>query len=185
MGVFGLPEIVFFHCLGWCGRQCRRKDQSQRKDSADWRERREQGRRERGRGVNRPSHQTGSGRRSEEVDGWWVVGKCTLLATIDDSLSKSSTMGGALWQKQKQWLQPLSEITCLGTLNLEPEPSLWLPTPSAPSEPMELRCYVADRPRTLAIGLPWAPRSPTDVCMLYGRPCSLQGVSSPFSSLCS
>jgi len=28
---------------GWCGRQCRRKDQSQRKDSADWRERREQG----------------------------------------------------------------------------------------------------------------------------------------------
>nr|XP_031548400.1 stathmin-4 isoform X2 [Vicugna pacos] len=27
---------------GWCGRQCRRKDESQRKDSADWRERREQ-----------------------------------------------------------------------------------------------------------------------------------------------
>lgn len=33
----------FLH-LGWCGRQCRRKDQSQRKESADWRERREQGR---------------------------------------------------------------------------------------------------------------------------------------------
>ncbi|KAM4802313.1 stathmin-4 isoform 1-T1 [Urocitellus parryii] len=27
---------------GWCGRQCRRKGQSQRKDSADWTERREQ-----------------------------------------------------------------------------------------------------------------------------------------------
>lgn len=96
MRVFGLPEIVFFRCLGWCGRQCRRKDQSQRKDSADWRERREQGRREMGRGGNRLSHQTGSRRRSEEVDGWWVVGKCTLLAATDDNLSKSSTMGGAL-----------------------------------------------------------------------------------------
>lgn len=63
------------------------------------------------------------------MDGWWVVGKCTLLATIDDHLSKSSTMGGALWQKQTPLLQPLSGITYLGTLNLEPEPSLWLPSP--------------------------------------------------------
>lgn len=69
MGVLGLPEIVFFCCLGWCGRQCRRKDQSQRKDSADWRERREQGRRERGRGVNRLSHQISSGTRSGRVVG--------------------------------------------------------------------------------------------------------------------
>uniref|UniRef100_A0A8C6C9N0 Stathmin-4 n=2 Tax=Odontoceti TaxID=9722 RepID=A0A8C6C9N0_MONMO len=27
---------------GWCGRECRRKDESQRRDSTDWRERREQ-----------------------------------------------------------------------------------------------------------------------------------------------
>uniref|UniRef100_A0A8C0ZS35 Stathmin-4 n=1 Tax=Castor canadensis TaxID=51338 RepID=A0A8C0ZS35_CASCN len=39
----GLPCLSYcFFCLGWCGRQCRRKGQSQRKDSADWRERREQ-----------------------------------------------------------------------------------------------------------------------------------------------
>ena len=107
----------------------------------------------------------------------WVVGRgveewtgggrrgSTTVATRDDSLSKSSAMGGALWQKQKQFLQPLLEITRPGTFRLEPETSLWLPTPRAPSAPIELRCHAGDRPRTPVTGLPWAPRPPAFVCM--------------------
>lgn len=47
--------------------------------------------------------------------GWWA--NVPLLATNEDNLNKNSSMGGVLWQKQKQkhLLQPLLETTNPGT----------------------------------------------------------------------
>lgn len=75
--------------------------------------------------------------------GRWVS---ATVATRGDTPSRSSTMGGASWQEQKQVLWPLLEITQPGTLHLEPETSLWLPTPLAPLHPLNLGAMLETDP---------------------------------------
>jgi hypothetical protein len=93
MGVW-MTWDCFFH-LGWCGRQCRRKGQSQRKGSADWRERREQGRPEPG--VRSTGHQRDRARRGWGEGGWNELVVCHQQGTTAGGVAVTVITNHSSW----------------------------------------------------------------------------------------